>query len=493
MAKYRVETEDGKAYEVETEDAPSAPNPRVDPRAQLGNYVMDTVSNIPSSAAKFASGLYQGIRHPIDTGAALVKTAAGLVQKVSTPDTPPLRGSVGADFAPHADAAIQGAKDRYGSLGAIANTIKTDPVGALADAATAADGVGLVARTAGFPSVAAGAAKVSKAVNPINLAGEAASQIPVPEKLTPRGMYGSALKVPPAIRGGVSERDRVINTGLREGIPVSRNGFDETGKRVESLLSDDKQKIAAVSGTPGSDINPLDVTKPVNRLKPTFAEQVNPETDLSAINKSKAEFLDKHSTSAPFTKIAPNPYGGNSMVPTGSGAVKTKVPINLSDAAAEKTGTYRQLRGKYGQLGPAEIESQKALARGLKTEIEKRVPELNGARESDLIALEQQLSRFVGREGNKNLVGLIPAVIGAAGGAAVGHGLEGGAAGLLSTMAVLAMDNPTIKSHIAIAVDRAQKAGQIAKPAALYGTRIAAPVSVAGAAANNQSLYQGKQ
>lgn len=505
MAKYRVETEDGKAYEVETEDTqPASPAhaASTDPRAQIGHYIADTVSNIPSSAFNIAKGLYQGIRHPYDTGAALVKTAAGLAQKVSTPDSP---SPSGADFGAHADAAIHGAKDRYGSLGALANTVKTDPVGVAADVSTVAGGIGGLARSVtsgaralslprvatGLTRVAEGASAVSDAANPIKFSGKLISKIPVPDKLTPSGMYASALKIPPAIKGGVPERDRIISTGIREGIPVSRGGFEETGQRVENLLADDARKVAAVTGTPGSEINPLDVTKPVNRLKPTFANQVNPGADLSAINRAKSEFLDKHSTSAPYTTIAPNPYGGSGMVPTGSGVVKTKQPIPLDAAQAEKTGTYRQLRGKYGELGAADVEAQKALARGLREEIIKRVPGLNGARESDLIALEGQLSRFVGREGNKNIVGLIPAVVGAAGGAAVGHSVEGGVAGVLGTLAVLAIDNPNIKSRIAIALDRAKKAG----PAASVGAGVAAPLAVAGKAGDsiNQTLYQGNK
>lgn len=300
---------------------------------------------------------------------------------------------------------------------------------------------------------------------------ETVGKIPVPEKLTPEGLYASSLKIRPGIKGGVPARDAVVKTGLREGVPVSRGGFDKTGKLVDELLADDAAKIAPVSAKLGPDINPLDVTKPVNRLKPTFENQVNPSADLNAIKDAKSEFLDKHSTSAPYTTIAPNPYGGNGMVPTGSGAVKTKQPFTVADAQTEKTGTYRQLRGKYGELGSANIEAQKQLARGLKDEITKRVPGLNGVRESELIALEEQLGRFVAREGNKNTVGLIPSVLAAGSGALV-HGAEGAASGGLATLAIMALDNPAIKSRIAIALDRARSgvsAKGIGKTAAVTG------------------------
>lgn len=445
---------------------PSAPSGPSDPRAKLGKYAMDTVANIPGSAANLVKGVYQAVRHPIDTAGGLAKIATGTLQNMTPGYVTPERPGYSAE----ANAAGRALKERYGSPSAIAETVRTDPVGVAADVSTIAGGVGGVARgTAALagsrlPRVAsaarnfaADAAAVSDATNPVLLAGKAISKIPVPEKLTPRGLYNSSLKMPP-VAVKPAERDAIVATGIREGIPVSRSGFDEAGRRVEGINAEIAEKIAAKSDELGPDIKPLDVTKPVNRLRPVFAEQVNPEADTAAINRSKAEFLRKHTTEAPYTKIEPSLEGAG-YAAVGKGTTKTKQPLTVSEAQAEKQGTYRQLRKKYGELGSADVESQKALARGLKDEIVKRVPEIAklNARDGALIALEEQLARFVGREGNKNLVGLIPAVIGTGGGILAGHSLEGGIAGMLGTAAVLAMDNPAIKSRIAIALDRAKK------------------------------------
>lgn len=492
MAKYQIDT-DGGTFEVETEDAPA-----VDPvhHSSSGNVAragtsagpyknvansLDMLSNVPSSTANIVKGATE-LAKP-DTWKSFGKTIIGGLQKM-TPDTP---SHGNRQFIPNWDAVVAGQGDRYGSMRALGTTLTNDPAGVASDASAVAGGVsGAMRGAAGgarmlrLPRVASGmertantAAAVSDASNPLLYAGRALSQIPIPEKFTPRGLYGSALKIP-AGSASPAERDAVVSTGIREGIPASRGGFDEAGKRVDALNGEIANKIAGESERQGAVVQPREVAAKVEDIRPTFSEQVNPSADVASLEKSKQEFLDKHSIKAPYTKIEPNPYSDSfgGFVPTGEGVTKIEQPFTLSQAQAEKTGTYRQLRKKYGELGSADVEAQKQLARGLKDEIAKRVPGLSelNARDAALIELEQRLSRFVAREGNKNTVGLIPAV------------LSGGSeTGLLAT---LAMDNPYIKSQIAIVMDRAKKL----KGAA---TNTARTVNAAGSAGN--ALYQGKQ
>ena len=42
-----------------------------------GQVPLESVMNIPSSAAEYAKGLYQAVRHPIDTGRATLEAAQG--------------------------------------------------------------------------------------------------------------------------------------------------------------------------------------------------------------------------------------------------------------------------------------------------------------------------------------------------------------------------------------------------------------------------------
>ena len=234
--------------------------------------------------------------------------------------------------------------------------------------------------------------------------------------ISPTRLYGGALK--PPVNLSPEDRAGMISTGLNERIPVSQGGLDKLNNIVGSEIEPQVQKAIQIrTGQPGTQINPLDVTKPINLTRSRFAQQVNPGADVAAINASKKEFLDKHATFAPHTQVAPNPYatpgGPGGYVPTGTGTTRTKVPIPLDVAQAEKQGTYRVLAGKYGEQGSASTEAQKSLARGLRQQIATKAPEVAPLleREGPLMELRDPLGRAINRESNTNNVGLrIPLV-----------------------------------------------------------------------------------
>lgn len=82
------------------------------------------------------------------------------------------------------------------------------------------------------------------------------------------------------------------------------------------------------------------------------------------------------------------------------------MPVQL--AQKMKQGTYQVLSKKYGQLGSAETEAQKGLARGLKEEIASAVPGVQSlnAEESRLITTMNVAERRALMELNKNPMGL---------------------------------------------------------------------------------------
>lgn len=127
--------------------------------------------NIPSSAAETAKGLYNMVRHPIDTVGSLAQVGSGAINNVfpqladldkwmadkglKTPSDPNAVAQQ-QEMASQTGAAL---KDRYGGMENIRNTIITDPVGVGLDAATLyAGGAGLAGRG---PMVA------SKAINTV--------------------------------------------------------------------------------------------------------------------------------------------------------------------------------------------------------------------------------------------------------------------------------------------------------------------------------------
>lgn len=277
-------------------------------------------------------------------------------------------------------------------------------------------------------------------------------------KFMPRRLYQSAVK--PSTTLKVAERNRVLDTGLNEGIPASEAGYEKLTSAIDDLNGQIADKIAAKSQDIGSVIDPRAITARLEALEEFYAKQVNADADLKAVQAVKKNFLEKHSYQAPYTKIRPGTEETTgSFVPVGTGKTTVYEPMTLAEAQAEKQATYVMNRKKYGQLSAAQDEAEKNLARGLKEEIVALFPEVSAlnARDSSLIALEQQLRRFVGREGNKNVVGLIPAILGTGTGLATGHGVEGGAAGAMMSAAIFALDNPGIKTTLAIAL---RKAGQ---------------------------------
>lgn len=84
------------------------------------------------------------------------------------------------------------------------------------------------------------------------------------------------------------------------------------------------------------------------------------------------------------------------------------IPVQLAQEL--KQGTYRILDKKYGQVSTAEDEGQKAIARGLKEQVAKAVPEVSGlnAKESELINALKLVERRSLQSGNKNTLGLAP-------------------------------------------------------------------------------------
>ena len=144
------------------------------------------LTNLPSSAVKFAHDIVQPILHPIETVKGLYNVGQGLGSKAI--------GAFGFEQDPAEKAkteagvdAIGGMlKNRYGSLDAIKKTLATDPVGAAADASVVMTGGGAAASR--LPGVVgrAGqvAARTGAAIDPLNAtastvrgAGQAATHV----------------------------------------------------------------------------------------------------------------------------------------------------------------------------------------------------------------------------------------------------------------------------------------------------------------------------
>lgn len=245
------------------------------------------------------------------------------------------------------------------------------------------------------------------------------------------GLYKSALK--PSAALSPAKTNRVIQAGLENQIPVSAGGVEKLGGLIDDL--NDKIKAAIPQGS-SQTVNKFKVTSRLGDVAKRFETQVNPESDMQAISDAGNEFLRNQPAAIP-----------------------------VEQAQALKQGTYKQLKGRaYGELKSATVESQKALARGLKEEVVNQFPELQplNAREGRALDLQPILDKAVQRIGNHQLIGIgTPIGIGATK-AVTGSSAAAAVAGAMKAV----LDNPWVKSQIAFKLEQAAKLRGLSVPGA---------------------------
>lgn len=184
----------------------------------------------------------------------------------------------------------------------------------------------------------------------------------------------SALKpLSKDIASGAAEKG--VKTLLEEGANVSGGGAQKLQTMIDALNRDVTQRVA----TSPAMVDKGHAAGEVMGTLGKFRQQVNPVADESAILNAWKEF---------------------------SGRYPAKIPIQ--QAQAVKQGTYKALAGKYGEVGSASTEAQKALARGLRKGIEEQIPEVKllNMKESELINALNQVERRVGIGANRDIGGL---------------------------------------------------------------------------------------
>lgn len=172
--------------------------------------------------------------------------------------------------------------------------------------------------------------------------------------------------------------------------------------------------------------------------------------------------------------------------------------LSAKDAQAIKKSTYEAIRTRSGTayepgVHPAlQTRSQQDIARALKEELEQIYPQIHdmNAREGDLIGLEKELQRFVKRTMNHQstpyfIFPAVGAMVGAAAGGAEGAGI-GGAGALAAHLLRNALEDPAIKSRIAIMLKNAG-------PGARTAWRLGKELPQAGVRAGEYTVEQSQR
>jgi hypothetical protein len=174
------------------------------------------------------------------------------------------------------------------------------------------------------------------------------------------------------------EAKTAIQTMLKYGINPTEGGVSKLRSIIDGMNDDIAAKIAGS----GASVSKQKVLGALADVRTKFGDQVSPTGDLNKITGVADDFVSH-----------PNYLGD--MIP-------------VQGAQKMKQGTYKVLNKKFGEVGSAETEAQKALARGLKEEIAEAVPGVGAlnAEESKLLATLGVAERRALMSMNNNPLGL---------------------------------------------------------------------------------------
>jgi len=410
--------------------------------------------NAGSSALRFVGDIGNAVLHPGETLEGVTGLLEGMAEKTGSP------APNGVSHQQYVDALVKTYKDRYGSFEGLKNALYTDPVGVAADIASLADGAGMIGKTAQVAADAAkfgkvadvagavtkGAVAVSDATNPLKVAGKIADATGASTAAGKLADAASSSLTRGALKGGftvntpAAEVSGAVRTLEDLGIPVSKGGQS----KIEQSLADLQQAVNSRVDTAafsGATIPRKGVLLPLQELKLRYGAQVNPTKDLADIGQVEKTFIRGNPRDIPVDK-----------------------------AQAMKVGTYEANAAAYGSdtaVPPqlrAQVAAEKALATGLREELEHQIPELKGLNEQQakLLNLQGILETAVNKYQNSGgftgnlLKGMVKPEglgIGTATGLLTHDPIKGAAAAALNAV----LSDPMIKSRLAIAINKAQQ------------------------------------
>ena len=149
-----------------------------------GNVASQAITNIPSSAAKFAGDIYHAVTNPVETVKSMGMLGAGAIKNALPKSVTDFITSISSEPG-QIDKAVEMANavggeyaKKYGSLEGFKTAIATDPVGTAADISMLFTGGGsLVGKLPGIVGRAGETvANVGRAIDPLNIAAKAVTK-----------------------------------------------------------------------------------------------------------------------------------------------------------------------------------------------------------------------------------------------------------------------------------------------------------------------------
>lgn len=427
------------------------------------------LENVVESGKNFVSGMANAVVHPLDTAAGLGKIAAGTAQLVLP------EGATGLDdYTAYPKAVAEFYKNRYGSLDKAGHTLYTDPVGALADVASVAGGVGGALKLGGLARAGSIAGKVAEFTDPISIAGKVASRTIQPVlRNTAEHLVNVNMQVPKAIRRadknmGISRAADVLETG-RGTNPFTRLSHGGEANAIQ-MVEDQGVKFADLLGKydagGGRKLSLQAVEDALNEAMAEAQRQGNAQPRVAQIrqvlenlkNNPLYHTADQH-VPASVTQVPTGAVNAQGLPITQSQQVPGyMIPGKWIDQTASglnelKVNTDANLSKAYGVDVAATTAAEKTLARTADKVLDTNVPGADAQNQirARTIRARNALSEAILSKQTKRGMGLAEGLL--AGGAALGAaGHPGAAAMTIPWVYNTVVKHPSLTSPVAAAL-----------------------------------------
>jgi hypothetical protein len=364
----------------------------------------EAISNVPASAKRFATGLYEAVTSPLQTAKGVLDIGAGALQKVLPADAVNFINKFDANPAA-ATRAVEAAnaaggliKDRYGSYENIKRTLAEDPVGAAADLSTLLTG-GSMATARVAPALSKTLQTASVATNPLSAVTKPAQAVLAAKE----NMFPSQLTKQQELN---AVRDTTLRAAQQEGYAVTPGSVSPTGKNIisermagkthlEQLASVQNQSVTdklarRAAGLPEN--APLTSTTMQDIRKAEYTKGYEPVKQIGEI-KTDPAFLDD------LISVESKYAGAGASFPGAVPEDVTRLIKNFtvdkftSKDAIEVTRTLRdQAKGNFRKGDDALAKAQIDISNALENQIERSLAASNNANAANI--LEQfRLSR----------------------------------------------------------------------------------------------------
>ena len=368
------------------------PTEKVDRNSEFDFDAGNMVDNFIPSLKKEGAEILNAITSPLETGESIFNMIAGGVQKLAPFDI------LGTNKEKYAEAIADYYAEKYGSFNAFKRELENNPAGVLGDASmfvTGGAGVAKLGAKLGATGniVSKGADAVGKAgasIDPFNLAlnapltlgGQAIGRL-TKDTLAP-SLYESSLK--PSANALKSRRDRAVQTGLNEKLPINRKSalyindtLADLGKKVDEIIesSDASIPVEKLFETFDSLVDEFNVVGDVNsksnlaeiaKIRDKFESSLQNKRNLSAsefqkIKKIYANQADYNKVNQQGTRVDESFYreiAGNAReavsdaIPAVKAGNKRMTDLfNLDEFLSPRVGVIGNSSGGAGQFGRA--------------------------------------------------------------------------------------------------------------------------------------------